>query len=77
MLKLHFQTGNFAYLNFQPCVYIYIYIILETEQDLRYWYSMKKKQTFRPFFVGKHGGDGNEKVGLTRSSDVGCDSFGK
>lgn len=37
----------------------------------------EKKTNFPAVFVGKHGGDGNEKVGLTRSSDVGCDSFGK
>ena len=67
MLKIHFQTGNFAYLNFQP---IYIYMTWKLVLH-------EKKQNFPAVFVGKHGGDGNEKVGLTRSADVGCDSFGK
>ena len=37
---------------------------------------MKKKRIFPAVFVGKHGGDGAEKVGRTSSADAGSDSFG-
>ena len=44
-VEITFSNGKFCIPEFPTCVYIYIlYIILETEQDLWYWYSMKKNK---------------------------------